>query len=43
MLKIEEITQLIAEDISSEKKKLARKGQDYYEGKHDILTYRLFY
>lgn len=43
MLTIEEITTLISEDTTSDKKKFARKGQEYYEGKHDILKYRLFY
>jgi len=43
LLTIEEITQLIDDDISSDKKKQARKGQAYYEGKHDILKCRLFY
>lgn len=43
MLTSEEIQKYISEDKSSEKKRLARKGQDYYEGKHDIRNYRLFY
>lgn len=43
MLTIEEIQKYISEDKSSEKKRFARKGQDYYEGKHDIRNYRLFY
>ena len=43
MLTIEEIQKYISEDKSSEKKRFARKGQDYYEGKHDIKNYRLFY
>lgn len=43
MLTIEEITTLISDDAASEKKQFARKGQEYYEGKHDILKYRLFY
>ena len=43
MLNIEEIISLISEDTASEKKQLARKGQAYYEGRHDILKYRLFY
>ena len=43
MLTIEEIQKYISEDKSSEKKRLARKGQNYYEGKHDIRNYRLFY
>ena len=43
MLKIEEIAQFITDDITSEKKRAAMVGQDYYEGKHDILKYRMFY
>lgn len=43
MLSIEEIKQFIDEDLSSEKKRLARIGNDYYEGKHEIKNYRLFY
>lgn len=43
MLKIEEISQFMLEDASSEKKRLARQGSKYYEGRHDILDYRLFY
>lgn len=43
MLTIQEIMQFIQDDATSEKKRFARAGQDYYEGKHDILNYRLFY
>ena len=43
MLLTSEIKRFIEEDITSEKKRLARIGQRYYEGDHDILTYRLFY
>lgn len=43
MLNLEEIQQLMEEDRISDKKKFARKGQDYYEGDHDIKGYRLFY
>ncbi len=43
MLTISEISQFIQEDSTSEKKRFARVGQDYYDGKHDILNYRLFY
>lgn len=43
MLTISEISQFIQEDATSEKKRAARIGQNYYEGKHDILNYRLFY
>ena len=38
-----EISRLINDDINSSKKKLALVGHDYYEGKHDILKYQLFY
>ena len=31
------------EDVGSNKKKFARLGQQYYEGDHDILNYRMFY
>ena len=43
MLKENEIKQLIEKDISSDKKQMAREGQKYYEGDHDILQYRMFY
>ena len=43
MLTTNEIAQFIQEDATTEKKRFARIGQDYYEGKHDILNYRLFY
>lgn len=43
MLTISEITQFIADDKASQKKIHARIGQNYYDGKHEILDYRLFY
>lgn len=43
MLSINEIKRFIADDETSEKKRFAREGQNYYEGKHDIRNYRLFY
>lgn len=43
MLTIEEIKQFIQDDITSEKKQLAKKGQAYYEADHDIKHYRVFY
>lgn len=43
MLQVEEIKQLIADDYNSQKKRLARVGQRYYEGEHDIREYRVFY
>lgn len=43
MLKPEEIKQFIDRDRASEKKRLARTGQKYYEGEHDIKLYRIFF
>lgn len=43
MLTNEEIKKFIDEDEASEIKQTARVGQDYYEGRHDILDYRMFY
>lgn len=43
MLKESEILQFIQEDAASKKKLKAKEGQDYYEGKHDILHYELYY
>lgn len=43
MLTKEEIKQFLDEDSASMLKKNARIGQKYYEGKHDILGYRMFY
>lgn len=43
MLTIEEIKTFINEDNASDLKKGARLGQRYYEGRHDILDYRIFY
>ena len=43
MLSVPEIKRFIDEDTTSEKKRLARKGQAYYNGDHDIKQYRLFY
>lgn len=43
MLKPEEITALIQDDKTSERKRLAGVGQKYYEGIHDILNYKLYY
>ena len=43
MLKVEEIKRFIEEDNASMKKIYARKGQEYYEGDHDIKDFRLFY
>ncbi|MDO4384388.1 MAG: phage portal protein [Clostridia bacterium] len=43
MLSEGEILRLIDEDMASTKKRLARVGQAYYEGDHDIRNYQLFY
>lgn len=43
MLTIEEIIRFIQEDISSHKKTKAKEGLNYYEGKHDIRNYKLYY
>lgn len=43
MLTEAEILRLIQEDSASAKKQLARQGQAYYEGDHDIKNYRLYY
>lgn len=43
MLKETEILEFINEDKLSDKKKLAKIGQRYYDGEHDIQNYRLFY
>lgn len=43
MLSPEEIKRFIDDDAASEKKRLAKQGQAYYEGEHDIKNYRVFY
>ena len=43
MLTEAEIKRFTADDIASEKKRLAEIGQRYYEGEHDILNYRMMY
>jgi len=43
MLKPEEISALIQDDETSERKRIAKIGQDYYEGLHDIRNYKLYY
>ena len=43
MLTISEIKTFLDNDAASTKKQLARTGQNYYEGKHDILNYRIFF
>ena len=43
MLSVAEIKRFIDDDITSERKRFAGIGQRYYEGKHDILNYQMFY
>lgn len=43
LLTANEIKEFIELDKTSTIKSYARKGQDYYEGRHDILDYRMFY
>lgn len=43
MLSEVEILQFINEDKTSTKKRLAKIGERYYEGDHDIRSYRMFY
>lgn len=43
MLTVKEIQSLIEEDISSEKKRLAKVGDRYYNGEHDIINYQIYY
>lgn len=43
MLKPEEISALIQDDSTSERKKSFEVGRRYYEGQHDILSYKLYY
>lgn len=37
------IKKIIDNDVRSKTKKRAKKGKDYYNAKHDILDYRVFY
>lgn len=43
MLSVSEISMFMNEDKTSLRKRLARIGQRYYEGDHDIRNYRMFY
>ena len=43
MLTTQEIQKFIEDDRASVKKQLARKGNAYYEGDHDIKDYRIFF
>lgn len=42
-LSVEEIGRFINDNKTSEKKRAAQKGRDYYEGRHDIKDYRMYY
>lgn len=43
MLSVDEIKRFIENDLSSEKKRYARTAVRYYDAKHDIKDYRMFY
>lgn len=43
MLRTDEILNLIENDLASTAKGEARKSNDYYEGRHDIKDYNLYY
>ncbi|MCF0106937.1 MAG: phage portal protein, partial [Holdemanella sp.] len=43
MLSTQEILRFITEDKESEKKLMARKGVAYYEGRHDIENYKVYF
>ena len=43
MLTTQQIQEFIEKDKISNKKRLAKVGANYYEGKHDIRNYKLFY
>ena len=43
MLSESEILRFIEEDSTSDKKRLAKVGVQYYEGDHDIKNYKLYY
>lgn len=43
LLTVDEIKRFIEDDAISDKKRMARIGQRYYEAEHDIMNYRLFY
>lgn len=43
MITPSEIAQFIQNDSASTKKQLAKVGLDYYEGRHDIRNYKIFY
>ena len=43
MLKPDEIKTLISNDKASDRKRLAREGDRYFNGNHDIAKYRIFF
>ena len=43
MLQVNDIKTYIDNDRASKRKQLARVGQNYYEGMHDIKGYRIFF
>lgn len=43
MLSKQDIAKFISDDYFSDQKRNARAGKNYYNGKHDINNYRLFY
>lgn len=43
MITPSEIAQFIQNDSTSPKKRMAKVGLDYYEGRHDIRDYKIFY
>lgn len=43
MITPSEIAQFILNDSASPKKRMAKVGLDYYEGRHDIRNYKIFY
>ena len=43
MLTVEQISTLIENDWSSDKKRFARMGERYYDGLHDIRNYKIYY
>lgn len=43
MLTVEEIKTFLDQDAASTKKQLARVGQRYYDGDHDIRNFRVFF
>ncbi len=43
MLSVDEIKKFIDNDASSKQKQFAKTGMQYYEGRHDIQNYRIFF